>query len=315
MAKGGQGRKDMHAVPHRAEADQEDPGGVGLDLGAHRGEDIPIMTPMQRPALPEGYVEIRKGRDRVILREDFRDLLEGRDLADLQGLREGAEVLPSRGRSRVHALDLGDGRRGILKESRRGGLLRGLLGNLYLGDARFVEEIRVTAAAGMRGIRVASIVASVTRPAALGFCRHHYIVLEMKGRDLRSVLEGESPGTRDLFPKVADALRGLHDAGICHADLNLGNIIVGDAFRIGFVDLDTSRMVERIGFPERVRNLIRLYRSALKMDLVPSVPERARFLRAYFEQDREALRGAWIAFRRATPRLLLHRLLWSLGIR
>jgi tRNA A-37 threonylcarbamoyl transferase component Bud32 len=197
------------------------------------------------------------------------------------------------------------------------------MGGLYLGGRRFLEEIRITTAAERRGIRVAPIVASVTRPASLGFCRHHYLVLEMQGEDLRVTLEGETgaggPSRPRLLQAVAKALRALHDAGICHADLNLGNVIVIDSgegeVEIGFVDLDTSRMVESTGFRERMRNLMRLHRSALKTGLLPTVPERARFLRAYFGEDRTSRHRAWVYFRRAAPLLVLHRLLWKLGIR
>ena len=214
----------------------------------------------------------------------------------------------------------------VVKESRRGGLRARLLPDLYFGAGRFRREVRVTREAGRRGLPVAPIVASVTRPVGLGFCRHHYLVRWMEGTvDLREALRQVSPLSGDTFGErrpivrsVAEGVRALHDLGICHADLNLGNILlrpegVGSPPEVIFIDFDTSRLTSRVPFRRRMGNLLRLYRSLLKSCLPGGGVTRtdlARFTRAYSQGDPGPSRRAWQALRRGGPALFLHRLLW-----
>lgn len=282
-------------------------------------------TTMGSAPLPQGYVETGRGRDRIVFQEAHRGALEAMDLTDLDSLREGALGGSHRGRSRHFSIDIGGGVRAVVKESRRGGLRRWLFDDIYFGDGRFLLEIRVTTEAERKGIRVAPIIASVTRPAGLGFCRHHYLIRELEGAvDLRERLETARPeefaGWRQVIRSVAIGVRSLHDSGICHADLNLGNILIfpgaaGTPPEVGFVDLDTSRIAEVTSAGKRARNLLRLYRSVLKAGRAPSRTDLARFTLAYHGGDRSASRRAWSAFRRGRILLSLHGLLWRIGLR
>ena len=88
------------------------------------------------------------------------------------------------------------------------------------------------------------------------------------GRPLLEVLR-ESP-REDLMPGLAQSLRSLHDAGLRHPDLNLGNLLVVsgvEGYRVIFVDLDRARLQKSaLSDAARRRGLRRLRRSAAKLD-------------------------------------------------
>jgi 3-deoxy-D-manno-octulosonic acid kinase len=74
----------------------------------------------------------------------------------------------------------------------------------------------------------------------------------------------------DIAAALATGLRRLHDAGLRHPDLNLGNVLVLDAEGgpiVAFVDLDRARLDEGpLDRRTRRRSLLRLRRSARKLD-------------------------------------------------
>ncbi|MCZ6601419.1 MAG: phosphotransferase [Planctomycetota bacterium] len=282
---------------------------------------------MGSSTFPPGYVELQDGDSSILVLEECREHLDGIEIGDIVALRRRASGAPLRGRSSHFAIELGGGGRAVVKESRHGGMRGWILPDVYFGAGRFHREIQVTREAERRGIWVAPILASVTRPAGMGFCRHHFLVSQQEGaRDLRQVLPSlsEMPARRrrELVRAVAVGIRSLHDAGICHADLNLGNILIRGAestsIEVGFIDLDTSRLAGKPSFGKRIRNLLRLYRSLVKsrpLDGIVSRADLVRFTAAYTQEDRGGTRLAWRAFRRRLPVLLLHKLLWGLGIR
>jgi tRNA A-37 threonylcarbamoyl transferase component Bud32 len=114
---------------------------------------------------------------------------------------------------------------------------------------------------------------------------------------------------------VVALVRRMHDAGVDHRDLNLGNLLLReqDGEEAAFVvDLDRARLhVASIGFAARQRALRRLERSYVKVccgRAQESVRER---LYASYAGANEAL-AARLERGRATGRLLirLHALGW-----
>lgn len=112
------------------------------------------------------------------------------------------------------------------------------------------------------------------RPAALVLARRAFGWVEAY------LLSEEIPGAASLADALADALasaedpirlgllgiatiRRLHDAGIDHRDLNIGNLLVsgGDVF---VIDFDGARLADALSPAERFANLARLDRSYVK---------------------------------------------------
>jgi tRNA A-37 threonylcarbamoyl transferase component Bud32 len=114
------------------------------------------------------------------------------------------------------------------------------------------------------------------------------------------------------------ALRRLHDAGCCHADLHLGNVLIredGGAPRVIFVDLDRARFVQPVPARRRGKEILRLYRSLLKWGHANAAEPATtrRFLAAYCDGNR-ALRSELAAtFARERLRIAAHRLGYRVG--
>ena len=62
---------------------------------------------------------------------------------------------------------------------------------------------------------------------------------------------------------LGTCIRRFHDAGLCHADLNAGNLLLDQDDRPWLVDFDRGRI--RSAGPWRQRNLDRLHRSLHKI--------------------------------------------------
>jgi hypothetical protein len=88
----------------------------------------------------------------------------------------------------------------------------------------------------------------------------------------------------DLLQKVADAVRGLHDAGFIHNDLGNQNIVFpagGSNGRVLFLDLNRGRIRRPVSTCQRARDLSRIHlpsdllRVFLEMYFAPGLPSRA----------------------------------------
>ena len=157
----------------------------------------------------------------------------------------------------------------ILRRFRRGGAMR-WLGETYFGfRPRPLREFAILLRARRRGLAVPDPLAAVVERrfgiAYWGCLLMHEIV----GGTPISELVGAEPGA-DLVALLARGLRELHDAGLSHPDLNLGNVLVvarSYGPLLAFVDLDRARLRSRpLGAAARRRSLRRLRRSAAKLD-------------------------------------------------
>jgi 3-deoxy-D-manno-octulosonic acid kinase len=115
------------------------------------------------------------------------------------------------------------------------------------------------------------------------------------------------------------SIRALHDAGVYHSDLNLGNLLaVNRAGEDGFppvkvIDLDKSVSAGSLPGRARTANLARLYRHALKNGLhrrVDLKPLWRSFLKGYALDERDISSLEKEVDRRLRRSLFLHRLSW-----
>ena len=74
---------------------------------------------------------------------------------------------------------------------------------------------------------------------------------------------------RQIINKLANAVNDMHDVGIYHADLHLKNILVqsdiSGCVHVYIIDLDKSKQYEKISFQRRMKNIMRLDRSFVKI--------------------------------------------------
>ena len=244
-------------------------------------------------------------------------LLEANTVERLQchgvggGGRATNAVLPLPGRSE----------RLQIRPFHHGGWLRAITRDRLMSLTRPISELLVNA-------RLAKAGAPVPRPAL--------VVGQRRGPGLWTAAVGTlheesccngreflaTDPSRDRLAAAARAagaaLRRLHDAGGCHADLHLGNLLIretGGAARVVFVDLDRARIVRAVPVRRRSAEMTRLYRSLLKRGhAVAAAPETiAHFFDAYCEGDRALRAELSAALRRKGPRIALHRVGYRLG--
>ncbi len=291
--------------------------------------------------VPEGYVERRAFGVRLWARRGYEDRIA-------HDLRHSAAAAGTGSRGRAEAIKLA-ARNGapsewaVLRHYWRGGLLGPILRDLHLSWRRPFGEVALYERARRAGVPTLEPLGAIARRAGpLPLYRLDLVTRLVEGaRNLADLyvndaLDRASPMRRRAHLEAAGrSVRALHDAGILHADLNLGNLLAVEAPASGVapaaaaskrlgqpsvlvIDLDRSTMKD-LGAPAsaaRLENLYRLYRSGEKTNA--SIERRAitkadvrRFGRGYFGDDRasiEAAASALAAYHRT--RLRLHRAFW-----
>src|SRR5262249_10636833 len=140
------------------------------------------------------------------------------------------------------------------------------LGAGFHGARRLLDEAATMEAAVARGIPTAPFAFGAARSAASG--RRAAIVGSGEiGRG-----EGRAPGLEgsrakpSVPPGAGGNGRRAPDLGLDHADLNIGNVLVGPDPGGGawVIDLGVSKIRVRLSPAARAANLVRLLRSAIK---------------------------------------------------
>lgn len=182
------------------------------------------------------------------------------------------------------------------------------------------EEIR------RRGIPTVEVMAALCHRGWGPVYRGELITREITGaRDLVSFLldlgNSRSEKTialgRETAREAGRTVRLMHDRGVCHGDLNLKNLLVQvtgqGAPRVYIIDFDRSRIRGSLTTAERVRNLLRLNRSAEKwkaQGIHITYGNRARFFQAYAGGDGEIIQAMKRRLRWARLSAWWHRMGW-----
>ncbi len=158
------------------------------------------------------------------------------------------------------------------RRSRRGGLMRFLLSELYLGFApRPLHELVVNASAYQRGLPVVEPLGAMVEAAGPGLYRGWFLTRALEGATLWNLLlnGGEAAVRRVALEQTRVSIKRLHDGGLYHADLNFHNLFVSTGaapIAVVVLDLDKARLYPDPLTPaRRRRNFGRLGRSALKL--------------------------------------------------
>jgi len=204
----------------------------------------------------------------------------------------------------------------IVRRLHHGGWLGGWLNDRFLSPKRPIRELVVTASLREEGVPVPvpALVAGLRRR---GFWRLGYAtVFEKTAIDAQRWLESK-PGASDIASgarALGKAVRQFHDAGGHHADLHLKNLLLlpgDDGEPWGMViDLDGTRFILGMTPEERMTQLMRLFRSVVKRNVVENIGARgcAHFLSAYCEDDRALRRAMWRSVDVELRRIAIHRL-------
>ncbi|VAW65141.1 hypothetical protein MNBD_GAMMA11-2134 [hydrothermal vent metagenome] len=160
----------------------------------------------------------------------------------------------------------------VLRSYQRGGLVAKLNRQSYLGiqpeNSRAFKEWRLLQWMFDRGLPVPQpVAASLSRwPFAFSpFYRAHILLLRLENTQTLDQLLGQQAPDDRLWSLVGKCIRQFHNAGVCHADLNVNNILIDDQLRVYLIDFDKSAV--RTGALAQVikkDNLSRLKRSLRK---------------------------------------------------
>ncbi len=275
------------------------------------------------PPIPQGFHILNEGPVTALVAARWERALRDASLCEpgrIAGAREAGGGETGRGTTEIVPLPGSDARL-ILRPILHGGLLGSVFGHAHGGFQRVLDEFLVNAALSKAG-------APVPEPLlALGE-RHGPLWQLALGTRLEE-------GTEDGFawlarrPEPAELRRGaeaagravrrFHDAGGSHADLHLKNLLIREAVdtapEVLVIDLDRARHLEEVSPEQRLSELMRLYRSAIKrsyLKVLAGEPIEA-FVEGYLGGD-TALRERMEEFLPAERRkLALHR--WSYRLR
>lgn len=307
--------------------------------GAGRGGLPPLYAgheiggSMRRRGPPAGFAVLRAGTVQVWVRQGYAFLFDrAGDLRADRPVCTGKAGPAHRGRAEMKRVSLGPAGPpcGLVRHYRRGGLLEHLFRDWYAGRGRFCREVTVTERARAEGLPTVEVLALRTERVLPGVYRADLMTREIdRATDLAAFLGTALKQDRrqavldmqDAVPRVAGVVRGMHDAGLFHADLNLKNLLLrGDppARECFVIDLDKARFLPApLDRGRRLRNLLRLYRSVEKLGFAGgagvSLREIVRFARCYARGDRELMAACRRMMRRPPFSLKVHRFFWRLS--
>jgi hypothetical protein len=171
------------------------------------------------------------------------------------------------------ALKLESGPELYARRALRGGLVRFLLNDIYVGlRPRPVRELAIAAEAQRRGIAVAEPLGAMVEWIAPGAYRGIFLTRAMMGMTLWDFIRTDDDAyvRTHVLEQSRRAIDTMHQLGLFHADLNLQNLFVtksGESFMIVILDLDKAKLFDTaVSSGLRKRNLARLRRSARKLD-------------------------------------------------
>lgn len=258
---------------------------------------------IRKKDLPPSFSLIEQGKNFIVLKDNLKDTLLKMGIANpeffLKGPRETSGRYQGRGELKTIALPGEGNEQIVIRHFRRGGKVQKFSSDLYFGASRPLKELWIGYLAMGKEIPTAEILAACHSKVFWRFYRGDLVSREIKeGIDLPTYLKGLPwPLSKEkIFEKrrvieiVGNLIHKMHDAGIFHGDLNLKNIILQvnnlQTIKGYIIDFDKSLIRSELSDTLRIRNLLRLNRSAEKFkrqNLPLTRTDTIRFLRAYFQ--------------------------------
>ncbi len=280
------------------------------------------MTAGAWPDPPPGFEREVSEDTALFARAELLAAFREAGLGEAEGWRRRlrASRADGSGRAKIAREAIAGAGRVVLKALRRGGLLAPLWPDTFRDARRPVGNLGLPDLARARGIPTPRAAALLLERAGRGRLRAFLAVEEIpRAVDLRARWMTGRAGPGEAASVVA-LVRAMHDAGLRHHDLNVGNLLLrdgdGGAPEAFVVDLDGAS-IDRGPVPFRVRvaSLRRLERSYVKVFGAgdPIGPNGRDRLWALYAGGDEAL-GSRLRGARWTGRIAVawHRLGWRI---
>lgn len=301
---------------------------------------------MKNVELPDYFSTLNKGKVTLYVKKEYENRMSDQDIDELFNLCKE----PSPGSNHADKNELDNSYQGrstcktlsvdslgnesfIVREYWHGGMVARIFKDLFCDGMRPVKELSVCEAASRGGIKTTEIIAIVKNNIFGPLYKFRLVTKEItESIDLIELLlhSGENQlfkQKKQIINELAKAVNDMHNVGIYHADLHLKNILVksdpGGGVNVYIIDLDKSKQYEKISFQRRMKNIMRLDRSVVKMrrknrelfsEAFPvSKTDRIRFLKKYIELDSEAVKTLRYYLQSYNNNHALHKLWWSVG--
>ncbi|CAK2058160.1 3-deoxy-D-manno-octulosonic acid kinase [Vibrio crassostreae] len=158
-----------------------------------------------------------------------------------------------------------DGIQAALRHYRRGGLFGKLVEDQYCfsdwESTRCAMELNVLKALANAGVNVPKPIAARAIKSGLLYRADLMSERISNAKDLVDVLVN-GPIDADIYRRIGQEVRKMHDAGVNHTDLNIHNILLDDSQNVWIIDFD--KCGQQAGEDWKEGNLNRLKRSFLK---------------------------------------------------
>ena len=310
---------------------------------------------MKKVELPAYFSTLNKGKVTLYVKKEYENRMSDQDIDVLFDLCKE----PSPGSNHADKNELNNSYQGrstcktllmeslgdesyIVREYWHGGMVGKIFKDLFCDGMRPVRELSVCEAASKGGIKTTEIIAIIKCKVFGPLYKFRLITKEItESIDLIDLLlhSGESPrrllsGENQLFEQkkqiineLAKAVNDMHNVGIFHADLHLKNMLVksdpGGGVHVYIIDLDKSKQYEKISLQRKIKNIMRLDRSVVKMrrknrelfnETFPvSKTDRIRFFKKYIELDSEAVKPLRYYLQSYNNTHAFHKLWWRMG--
>ncbi|WP_038178878.1 3-deoxy-D-manno-octulosonic acid kinase [Vibrio rhizosphaerae] len=165
-----------------------------------------------------------------------------------------------------------DNVQGALRHYRRGGLFGKLVRDHYLfcqwDKTRSYQEFQILNHLRNAGVNVPRPIAA--RAVKKNVCYQADLITEKipNARDLVTILQ-ENALRDEIYVKIGQEIRKMHDAQVNHTDLNIHNILIDEQEQVWIIDFDKC-MIQSDG-DWKENNILRLKRSFLKEQLKQSI--------------------------------------------
>ena len=212
----------------------------------------------------DGYSRIVVADGELWLAEGFEDVAAEWGLAERSRWDALIAAGVTAGRGKIAFIER-SGRRVALKQLRRGGVAGALWRDRFSSRARLTANLSIPKLARERGVATPAALALLVVCGPPGLWRGWLAIESVNAARNMSQRVLELPQTPQEWAEALSAARGLHDAGIEHPDLNLGNLLIDEGGRGWVVDLDGCTVhTAALDVDRRIDAIRRIERSYVK---------------------------------------------------
>ena len=233
------------------------------------------MSEVRWPEPPGGFVLRPLGRRALYVAEPMEGDVRARGLDGWDAWdRALAGGAGRSGRGVTAVVEGAAGVRWRLKRMRRGGRAARVWSDRYPSAERLVATLAASIEARSRGVPTARPIVLIVETGRVGMARGAIAFEELEGtQDLATRMVSGSATKEDLAAAIG-VVRAMHDRGVVHPDLNLGNLLLRDRAgappEVFVIDFDRAAFTHGpLDFAARQAAVRRLERSCAKLTGAP----------------------------------------------